>query len=265
MNASAAMAVLPVRDPWFTSEELGHGVTRILEPAVDPFLRANIWHVQGRDRDLLVDTGMGIASLRGAFPELFEREPIVFVTHGHYDHTGSAHEFTDRWAHAAEAYALEQPEEATLITSELSASFTAALAADSPTGVAPDYLIDALPYAGYNMASYRTIAAPPTKRAHDGDVIDLGDRMFEVMHLPGHTPGSAGLFEAETGVLFTGDMVYEGELLDELPESNIGDYVNSMRRLAKVPAQIVHAGHEGSFDGDRLVALVDEYVGRRAS
>ncbi|MEO8329040.1 MAG: MBL fold metallo-hydrolase, partial [Candidatus Nanopelagicales bacterium] len=206
MSALIAEAELPVRRPWFTSEELSHGVTRILEPAVDPFLRANIWHVQGSDHDLLVDTGMGIASLRHAFPELFEREPIVFITHGHYDHTGGAHEFTQRWAHTAEASALEHPEDATLITSELSSSFAAALAADSPTGVAREFLVDAVPTATYDVAAFSTVPSPVTYAAHDGDVIDLGDRAFEVMHLPGHTPGSAGLFEAETGILFTGDM-----------------------------------------------------------
>lgn len=259
-----AAAPLPIRTPWFSRVDLADGVTRISEPSVNPFLRANIWHVSGRDRDLLVDTGMGIASLRDAFPDLFSREPIVFVTHGHYDHTGGAHEFAERWTHEAEATALENPEESTLITSELSPSFMAALAADAPDGVAPPYLVDAIPYDGYPISDYTTIAAPPTTAARDGDRIDLGDRTFTVLHLPGHTPGSAGLFEEETGLLFTGDVVYDGELLDELPESNIDAYVGSMRRLAGVPAGVVHAGHEDSFGPDRLSQLVDEYLGKRA-
>ena len=264
MSALPVPDALPIRQPWFTSSTLPLGVTWILEPSVNPFLRANIWHVKGRDRDLLVDTGMGIASLRESFPELFEREPIVFVTHGHYDHTGGAHEFTERWAHVAEAPALAQPEDATLVSAELGPSFSDALAADTPDGVAPPFLVDAIPDADYEIASYGTVAAPVTHPARDGDVIELGDRTFEVLHLPGHTPGSAGLFEADTGILFTGDMVYEGELLDELPESNIDDYVTSMRRLATVPASVVHAGHEESFDRDRLVQLVDNYLGSRA-
>jgi glyoxylase-like metal-dependent hydrolase (beta-lactamase superfamily II) len=261
--SAAAAAGLPVRTPWFSRLALADGVTRISEPSVNPFLRANIWHVAGRDRDLLVDTGMGIASLRRAFPDLFDREPVVFVTHGHYDHTGGAHEFTDRRAHEAEAAALENPEEATLVTGELPPSFAAALAADSPEGVPPSYLVDAVPDDDYEINDYVTIPAPPTTRVIDGDVIDLGDRALRVVHLPGHTPGSAGLFEEETGLLFSGDVLYDGELLDELPESNIEDYVRSMRRLASIPANAVHAGHEESFGPDRMHELLDEYLTRR--
>jgi len=257
-------AALPVRAPWFSRTELADGVTRISEPAVNPFLRSNLWHVAGRDRDLLVDTGMGITSLRSAFPDLFEREPVVFITHGHYDHTGGAHEFADRWTHTAEAAALEDPEEATLLTSELSQSFTEALALCEPDLVAPPYLVDAIPDKNYALAGYATVAAPPTTRAADGDVIDLGDRTFTVVHLPGHTPGSAGLLESATGILFTGDVVYDGELLDELPESNIDDYVASMRRLAGITPTVVHAGHEDSFGPERLAVLVDEYLTKRA-
>jgi glyoxylase-like metal-dependent hydrolase (beta-lactamase superfamily II) len=68
----------------------------------------------------------------------------------------------------------------------------------------------------------------------EGDEIDLGDRTFRVLHLPGHTPGEIGLWEEATRTLFSGDCVYEsGVLLDELPESSIADYVRSMRRLAR--------------------------------
>ena len=47
-------------------------VTLLWEPHVDPLIRCNIWHVRGRDRDLLVDTGLGIASLHDAAKHLFE-------------------------------------------------------------------------------------------------------------------------------------------------------------------------------------------------
>jgi glyoxylase-like metal-dependent hydrolase (beta-lactamase superfamily II) len=253
---------LPVADRWFTSSSHPDSVTQIVEPHVDPFLRANVWHVRGSERDLVVDTGMGLSRLRAAFPELFEREPIVFVTHGHYDHTGGAHEFADVRCHAAEVEMLEKPEEATLITAEFGEEFAEALALTSDDGVAPDYLVDAVPRAGYDVAAYYVTSVNPSP-LHDGDRISLGDRSFEVIHLPGHTPGSAGLLEADTGILFTGDVVYDGPLLDELPESNIPDYVSSMRRLAKVQPNIVHAGHDPSFDGERLHELIDAYLAQR--
>src|SRR4051812_3910100 len=233
-------ATLPVRSDWFERTDLAGGITWLFEPSVHIFLRANMWHVRGREQDLLVDTGMGVASLRAAFPDLFAREPIVFVTHGHYDHTGSAHEFAQRFCHSDEAPMLAEPEEATLITAELSDSFNEALAADDPNGVVPEFLVDAVPNASYSLSDYDTVPAPVAEPLEDGALIELGDRSFEVIHLPGHTPGSAGLYERRTGVLFTGDVLYEGELLDELPESNIDDYVHSMRRLAALEVPVAY-------------------------
>jgi len=256
---------LPIRPDWFARTDLPEGITHLVEPGVNPFLRANLWFVRGSERSVLVDTGMGIAPLKTSFPDLFDREPIAFISHGHYDHTGGAHEFSEVWTEVHEAPALSVPEEATLITSELSPSFTEALAADTESGVAPDFLIDALPSPDYDLTAFNTTPAPPTRTLHDGDRIDLGDRSLQVLHIPGHTPGSSALFDADTGALFTGDMVYEGELLDELPESNIDDYVASMRRLMTLPVNKVYPGHEETFDGARLLQLIDNYLSTRAN
>jgi glyoxylase-like metal-dependent hydrolase (beta-lactamase superfamily II) len=53
-------------------------------------------------------------------------------------------------------------------------------------------------------------------------------------------------------------------LLDELPDSDVGTYIKTMRRLEGLPARIVHAGHDPSFDGARLRQLAREYLERRA-
>ena len=82
----------------------------------------------------------------------------------------------------------------------------------------------------------------------EGDIIDLGNRAFEVLHLPGHTPGSIGLWEADSGILFAGDAIYDGPLLATLPGANIDDYINTLERLMTLPVKIVHGGHEQSFD-----------------
>jgi glyoxylase-like metal-dependent hydrolase (beta-lactamase superfamily II) len=51
---------------------------------------ANIWHVRERDRDLVADSGLGVASLRHHVPALFERDPVLVVTHAHLDHLAGA-------------------------------------------------------------------------------------------------------------------------------------------------------------------------------
>ena len=107
--------------------------------------------------------------------------------------------------------------------------------------------------------------APVTDALADGDTIDLGDRVFEVVHLPGHTPGSAALFDHDSGVLFTGDVLYDGELLDELPESSIDDYVASMRRLLDLDVTMAYAGHEQPLTRDDVQRLGTAYLTHRTA
>ena len=121
----------------------------------------------------------------------------------------------------------------------------------------PDVLVDAVPAGGMAASRSPGRPAPATRLLAEGDVIDLGDRAFEVLHLPGHSPGSIGLWEPATGVLFSGDAIYDGPLLDELDGCDIAAYVATMRRLRELPVTVVHGGHEPSFGRGRLVELCD--------
>jgi glyoxylase-like metal-dependent hydrolase (beta-lactamase superfamily II) len=233
-------------------------ITLIVEPHADPLVRGNIWHIRGRDRDLLIDSGLGVTSLRPAFPDLFDREPILVVTHAHLDHMGSAHEFEHRWAHPNEP--LAHPLPGSLTTRNLLANYgmNPAAAADEP-----ELLITARPTPRYNPVAYRLQPAPPTKALDDGDTIDLGDRQLTVLHLPGHTPGSIALYDSDQGILFSGEVVYDEELIDVLPDSDIDAYLATMRRLRDLPVHIVQPGHESSFGQERLRQLADDYITSR--
>jgi len=243
-----------VAERWFEHRTVNDGVVLITEPNVDPFLRANLFLVRGRDRDLLVDSGLGLASLREGVAELFERPVVAVATHRHFDHTGGLHEFDEVVVHRDDADAVTNAE-----------GFASLRIEDYPpeelSGYeAPPSLLTALPRDGFDVASYAVTPVTPTRVVDDGDVVDVGDRRFEVLHLPGHTPGEIGLWEAETRTLFSGDCVYEsGVLLDDLPESDIPAYVRSMVRLRDLPLRIVHGGHDDSFGRERLLELIDEY------
>jgi len=67
--------VLKIADSWFELHRIDDDITLIFEPHVVPFLRCNIWHVRGRDRDLVIDTGMGIASLRAFAKDILTKPP----------------------------------------------------------------------------------------------------------------------------------------------------------------------------------------------
>jgi glyoxylase-like metal-dependent hydrolase (beta-lactamase superfamily II) len=250
---------LQIADRWFELRKIDDDITHLWEPYVDPLIRCNIWHVRGRNRDLLVDTGLGVASLREAARELLEKPVLAVATHTHYDHVGGHHEFAECVVHRAEAEDLRQPEGfASLRASGLSEALQKVIA-DSGYEIGEE-LITALPRPGYDLGSYRVEPAAPTRIVDEGDVIDIGNRAFEVLHLPGHSPGSMGLWEAATGTLFSGDAIYDGPLIDGLDHSNIDDYVRTMLRLRALPVSVVHAGHDPSFGRARLIELADGYL-----
>jgi glyoxylase-like metal-dependent hydrolase (beta-lactamase superfamily II) len=123
-------------------------------------------------------------------------------------------------------------------------------------------MITALPSADYDIRSFRIRPARQVRAVEEGDVIDLGDRVFEVLHLPGHSPGSIGLLERKTETLFSGDAVYDGPLFDQLHHSSRSDYVRTLHRLRNLPVRTIHAGHDPSFGRDRLIELIDEQLAR---
>jgi glyoxylase-like metal-dependent hydrolase (beta-lactamase superfamily II) len=253
---------LRVADRWFERKTFDDGITWLTESHVHPLLRCNIWHVRGRDRDLLVDTGLGVASLREELQDLIDKPLVAVATHVHYDHVGSLHEFDDARMHRLEsANMADYREFQWLRRDEFPGEWIEALAETGMT-FEGEYLLDAAPSPDFDPASYR-VRSTPTTSLDEGDGIDLGDRRFEVLHLPGHSPGSLGLWDATGETLFSGDAIYDGLLLDDLPESDISAYVNTMKRLRTLPVRVVHGGHEPSFGRERMIELVDQYLASR--
>ncbi|NIB38405.1 MBL fold metallo-hydrolase [Pseudomaricurvus alkylphenolicus] len=252
---------LVIADRWFSRKRIDDDITLLWEPHVVPLLRCNIWHIKGRDRDLLIDTGLGVCSLREAAKDLFAKDILAIATHTHYDHIGGFHEFESCAVHRCEAHSLVRPEDATLLSSgfstdELESMVEAGYVFDR------DELILALPHQKFDIASFQIKGAKPKWLLEDGDIIDTGDRHFQVMHLPGHSPGSIGLWEESSGTLFSGDAIYDGPLLDNIPGSNIEDYLNTMEALRKLKVSVVHGGHGQSFGRERFLTLIDSFMTR---
>lgn len=230
-------------EDWYRSVPLGDGVTHIFEPYIGVFYRCNIWHVAGRHCDLLVDTGSGVVSLVAQHRWLRPNDILAVASHSHFDHIGGHHLFPNRACHSLEAGILSNPTAANTVADRF----------------ATLSMFTKLPPGGYAQDKYRVTAAPATRLLEHGDVIDLADRQFEILHVPGHSPGSIALWEKKTGILFSGDAVYDGPLVDDAYHSDVGRYLDTMRRLRELPVTIVHGGHYPSFGRDRYRELIDSY------
>ena len=96
-------------EAWYRTRRIDDDITHIEEPYIKPFYRCNIWHVRGRERDMLVDSGMGVVSLRAQVVQLAERPLLAVASHTHFDHIGCHHEFSERAVHAEEAELMAAP------------------------------------------------------------------------------------------------------------------------------------------------------------
>lgn len=228
---------------WYETVLMGEGVTLIHEPWIKPFYRCNMWHVRGRDRDLLFDTGLGHFSLRAHVPLVSERKLSCIASHTHFDHIGCHHEFEVCAVHRAETGILADPANDRILAD----------------GYATDAMFDRLPE-GWDQAAYRIRPARPERELEEGDVVDLGDRSFEVVHTPGHSPGGIGLYEKRTGIFLSGDIIYDGPLIDDAYHSEIADYVATLERLRGLAVSVVHGGHFPSFGAVRYRQIIDEYL-----
>lgn len=236
-----------VQQPWFHTDRIRDDLYCITEPFYRWENRANLWLVKGRDSDLLIDTGLGVSSLKLYLSELLDKPLKVVASHVHFDHSGSCHEFEQVFVHQNEHQALCSGDQQLILSAP-------------EFGFVPDSDFDSIPYQGFSASDFEVKACPHARAIQHGDVIDLGDKAFEVMHLPGHSSGSIGLYNAKAQTFFSGDVVYDGALLDNLDDSVVVDYIDSMEKLLQLKTDEVRPGHYHSFDRHRLQELVTQYI-----
>ena len=124
-------------------------------------------------------------------------------------------------------------------------------------------MLTGLPATDYDPATYALEGVAAVTELSDGDLVDLGDRQLRVLHLPGHTPGSLNLHDADAGHLFTGDVLYDGGLIDTCVGSDIPAYRATMRSLLDVPLTRAFPGHGDLLDRGAVRRIAADYLSSR--
>ena len=94
---------------------------------------------------------------------------------------------------------------------------------------------------------------------YDGDIIDIGGRKLLAITLPGHTPGSTGLLDKDSGMFFCGDSIQDGRIFMFGAMRDLSAYIHSLRRLDRYKDEIkeIYSNH-GSIPLD--YSIVDKLI-----
>jgi len=103
-----------------------------------------------------------------------------------------------------------------------------------------------------------------SKRLKKGDVVNLEGSNLEVIHTPGHTPGSICLYEPKSKSLLTGDTVFaDGVGRTDFPGGSIEELRKSIERLIKLKetrgVKKIYPGHGPTADGDSIKKVYDMF------
>jgi glyoxylase-like metal-dependent hydrolase (beta-lactamase superfamily II) len=204
--------------------------------------RLNSYLVEG-ERDV-ADAGMGFANFKELADSLSERDPVVLLTHAHWDHVGDAWRYRRVYVHRCEADDLR----AGTSNQQLQKWFDARhlFGVELPPETDP--------------ATRCIPGVEPTGFLEEGDLIDLGGRVLEVLHTPGHSPGSVSFLDRANRVLFTGDAVYGGTLLINFPGTDLGAYRETFRKFAGLAPFVddVYGAHMKAPMDARLLVVIHE-------
>ena len=197
---------------WFDIKPIAPGVTALME--LGHIEEVISYLVVGQARAALIDTGFAIGDQQAEVRKLTTLPILVVNTHAHSDHRGENYKYADIAIHAREAADLEK-----LLTPEYMARMAA-----------PHMFTRPLP-PGFWPSQWQIFPSKATRILNEGDRIELGGRTLEVIHTPGHSPGSISLLDRAQRLLFSGDFYYPGPLYAHVASANLDDYFAAAQKL----------------------------------
>ena len=228
----------------------------------------NVYLVDCHGAWALIDTGMNSPDSVATLDEVLAQVGIkiedlsaILGTHHHIDHFGASGELRRRSQAIVHLHALEaqranrmvlwgsmgggmaqRPESRAFL---LSHGFP--IERFAPTGMRPAWM-------GTSM--YDPVTTPD-RFIDDGDVIKVGDREFEVIWTPGHSPGHNVIYLRRERVMIVGDHLlpkitpHVGIYADSIGMNPLGDFINSQKKVQKFDVELVLPAHGGVYHDHR--------------
>jgi glyoxylase-like metal-dependent hydrolase (beta-lactamase superfamily II) len=134
-------------------------------------------------RAAVIDPGGDLDRVRAAITETKVKVEKIWLTHGHIDHAGGAAELKD----------------------DLGVTIEGPHRTDK-------FLLDRLPASGLKFGMHEVRVATPDRWLDDGDRVEIGDLAFDVLHCPGHSPGSIVFVDQDDRFAIVGDVLFRGSV-----------------------------------------------------
>ena len=136
------------------------------------------------NRAAIVDPGGDVANIREAIDQLKVTPEKILLTHGHFDHAGGAAELAE-----ALSIPIEGPDERDAFL-----------------------LSEAREVRARASASRTSRNVKPTRWLVEGETVSIGDLTFNVLHVPGHTPGHLVFVNVPARFALVGDTLFQGSV-----------------------------------------------------
>ncbi|MEW5920732.1 MAG: MBL fold metallo-hydrolase [Bacillota bacterium] len=231
-------------------EEVLPGIFRVEVPLFNnPLQSVNSYIIKGRDRNLVVDTGMDreecAKALFAAFTELGidMGETDFFITHLHVDHL----ELVFKIASGTSRVYFNNPDREIL---DDEGSWEEAIRCAAQNGFPTIELRKTLKI--YANSIFKFINDVKFTILKEGDKINTGNHEFKCLETPGHTPGSMCLYEDRENFLFSGDHILQEvtpniSLLLERELNPLQSYLESLDKIAALNVDLILPGHRKAF------------------
>ncbi|MHB8155864.1 MAG: MBL fold metallo-hydrolase [Desulfocucumaceae bacterium] len=235
----------------------------------------NCYLLKGKNGWKIIDTGLNYPLSTSVWEKSFNELGLkfgdiegIFITHYHPDHYGASgwlQELTGApvYIHSIDYNFVDQMWKKGRINVPVIGELF------KENGMPPNLLAEVLD----NLTGIFNFIHPhpSLSQLSGGEMVELGGRIFEVIHTPGHSDGHISFFCEEEGILFSGDHLLPriSSNISLWPTSNpnpLGLFLDSLKKIKTLPVRVVIPAHGEPF-GDsvgRVDELLEHHQGRLA-